>query len=231
MFINNRRKPRNRNKKNVPIKSTTNSSSLHNNIIMPYSSDKKLSYIDGFGVRNNAGQGYLVYALRINDLFDPDPLLLSGSVTGFKEIMQFYQNYRVHHTELDMTISNLESFPISWGVCFSQVNLVGSIGSAAQAINALENGLTTGSRIISAKGGLDRDTVVCKIPLVDLVGDKTTFLGDRNYLGTISSSPNIPLYLNVIVVSPTAGFLVNGVGTMLKLTFSSHFFNRTLLNA
>jgi len=219
------------NKKNGSYRSTVSSSSLNPSTIMPFSIDRKLSYVDSTIARNNPGGSYLVYGIRINDLYDPDPLILSGSITGFKELMQFYTRYRVHHNEIEVSLSNLETFPIAWGLCFGQQNIIGTIGSAAQALNVLENGFTTGARILSGKGGQDRDRVVCKINLKDLVGNKTAFEGDLDYTGTINTSPAISLWCFVVVVSTTGASLTNGVSALSKFTYSSHLFDRVELNA
>ena len=73
-------------------------------LIMPPKLIRTLRYVDSAYVRNNPGGNYLVYSFRINDLYDPDPLLLSGSISGFKEIMQFYAQYRVLHVAADIMI-------------------------------------------------------------------------------------------------------------------------------
>ena len=57
---------------------------------MPSRKFATLKYLDGSTVRNNPGGSFLVYSMRINDLYDPDPAILSGSVSNFKEMMQFY---------------------------------------------------------------------------------------------------------------------------------------------
>lgn len=217
--------------KNGTKTSKTNSSALHDHNIMPFSLERNLSYVDSIGVRNNAGGTYYVYATRVNDLYDPDPLILTGSISGFKEIMEFYSNFRVNSVEVDITVSNLETFPITWGLIFSQINLVGSIASSSQAINVLENGLTTGSRMISAKGGIDKDHVKVKVPLVNLVGNSSLYKGDQNYIGSGAASPVRGLFVNFVLVAPTSVNLTNGVATMLKLTYGSSFFNRIPLNA
>ena len=118
----------------------------------------KLYYNDGSTVRNNPGGNYLVYSMRINDLYDPDPAILTGSVSNFKEMMQFYSYYKVEYSDIEWTLINLENFPLSCGIVFSQSNLTGVISSLADAQNALENDFTTGVRTVSAKGGIDKTT-------------------------------------------------------------------------
>ena len=75
-------------------------------------------YRDNSYTRNNPGNNFLVYSLRINDLYDPDPLVLSGSISGFKEMMQFYQYYRVKFFSAAIQLFNNEAFPLMYGAVF-----------------------------------------------------------------------------------------------------------------
>jgi len=222
-----RNKPRKQSKNfftttEVPINPTYSTS------IMPAEKRAKLYYVDGSTVRNNPGGNFLVYSMRINDLYDPDPAILSGSVSNFKEMMQFYSYYKVHHTDITWTLINLESFPLSCGIVFSQLNLTGTITSAADAQNSLENDFTTGVRTVSSKGGIDKTTFqITKFDIHKLLGNKQQYEGDVNYSGLGLSTPSIPLWANFIVWSPTGAVLGNGYANSTKLQFYSHFYGRT----
>ena len=82
---------------------------------MPPRIKRMLRYCDSTYVRNNPGGNFLVYSFRINDLYDPDPIILSGSVSGFKELMQFYSYYRVLSVNIGVHITNNETFSIMYG--------------------------------------------------------------------------------------------------------------------
>lgn len=226
----NKQKKRN-GRQNAVSTSKASSDSLHRDNIMPFSITREISYVDSTTARNNPGNSYLITGIRINDPYDPDPAVLSGSISGFKELMQFYQNYRVLSNTVDVTITNRESFPIIWGLVFSPINILGLIGTASQALNVLENGYTTGARTISGAGGMDRDTQVCKVPLKDLVGNAQLYSGDTNYTGTVTTSPAISLWCFVVVVSGTGAALTNGFVFNSKYTYNTKFYNRVLLNA
>lgn len=198
---------------------------------MPPRLHRALRYVDGSYVRNNPGNNYLVYSFRINDLFDPDPLILSGSISGFKEIMQFYSFYRVLHTSIVVHITNNETFPIMYGGVFSQTNLTGVIASRDDAINALESSFSSKVRILSPKGGFDRGSLVMKIKPSQLLGDVRQYLAEQNYAGIGLSTPAIPLWFNMIVASPTGAALVNGYTNSTTLTFKSEFFGLVNLRA
>lgn len=230
MKSNVRKQKKSNGRQNAVDTSKASSVQLNRQSIMPLTLDRKLSYVDSTTARNNPGGSYLITGIRINDLYDPDPAILTGSISGFKEIMQFYKNYRAIHNEVEVTITNQENFPIIWGLYFSQDNILGLIPTAAAALNVLENGYTTGARTISSKGGMDRDTQVCHIPLSDLVGNSALYVGDTQYTGTISTSPAISLWCFLIIVSGTGAVLNNGIVFNSKYTYKTRFFNRITLN-
>lgn len=200
-------------------------------LIMPPRHVASFMYVDNAYVRNNPGNNYLVYSFRINDLYDPDPLVLSGSVSGFKEMMQFYQYYRVLEFSATINISNNEAFDIFYGAVFSQSNLTGSIVSRDDAANALENNYAKGPFLLSEKTGMDRGTMRLRIKPSALLGVPKQYFADNDYTGTGLATPPIPLWLNFIVYTPTGAVLSNGYTTATKLFFRAEFFGRLNLRS
>jgi len=207
------------------------SSSLHVNTIMPVKIYRELIYIDSTYNRNNPASNFLVYVLRINDLWDPDPLILSGSVSGFKEVMQFYNYYRVLNNSLEIKITNNEAFSLLWGIFYSTTNYIGLIPNRDAAINTLENGFTSGSKILAAKGGMDRDSLTVSIPVHEILGNQKQYMAESSYSGIGLASPVTPIYVHLIVASPSATNISNGVTTFLKLGFHTEFYGKVNLQA
>lgn len=201
------------------------------NDIMPSHIVKTLNYIDSSYVRNNPGNNFLVYSFRVNDLYDPDPSILSGSVSGFKELMQFYTTYRVLSVSVSFKIFNNEAFALIYGAVFSQSNLTGTIANRDDAINALENDYSTRARILSAKGGLDHEDTHFSMPIAKILGNNIQYKSQIEYTGQGLATPSIPLWLNFIVCSPTGTALVNGYTNSTTISFKSEFFGRTNLRA
>lgn len=222
------RRAGNKPRKNTITKTNLQSfTPIYTNSIMPPQLHSKLYYNDGSTVRNNPGGNYLVYSMRINDVYDPDPAILSGSVSNFKEVMQFYSYYKVHHLDILWTVVNLENFPLSCGLVFSQTNLTGVVSSLADCQNAFENDFSTQIRTISSKGGLDRHTfTIKKFDIHKLLGNKQQYDGDTNYSGLGLATPSIPLWVNFIVFSPTGATLTNGYANSTKLQFYTEFYGR-----
>jgi hypothetical protein len=198
---------------------------------MPVKVRRNLFYIDSNYSRTNSGANYLVYAFRINDLYDPDPLILSGNVSGFKELMQFYNYYRVIDSKLEVKITNNEAFSLLWGIFYSTTNYVGTIPNRDAAINTLENGMTSGSKVLAAKGGMDRDSLQVQIPIGEILGNTAQYLAEASYSGVGLASPATPVYLHLIIASPTAATLSNGVTTFLKIGFNTDFYGKVNLQA
>lgn len=201
------------------------------NMIMPRHIRRQLRYIDQAYVRNNPGNNFLVYSFRINDLYDPDPAILSGSLSGFKELMQFYDSYRVLSVNINITLINLESIPIMYGMCFTNQNLTGVIATRDDAINALENHFSTKARILSGKGGIDRARLSRHVMMHNIVGDKKQYLADIQYIGQGLATPTKPVWMNMIVTTTTGAALTNGYATTTNLTFDSEFFGLINLRA
>jgi len=199
--------------------------------IMPPRLVRKLRYNDSSFVRNNPGNNFLVYSFRVNDLYDPDPIVLSGSVTGFKEIMQFYQYYRVLEVTVHATVTNAEAFTLIYGGVFSQSNLTGSISTRDDAVNALESTFSSRARLLAAKGGMDKGTLSMTINLGTLLGDTMQYKAESNYTGVGLATPTTPLWFNFIVASPTGTALTNGYTNATVITFKSEFFGLLNLRA
>lgn len=204
---------------------------LHPSDIMPPRIVKTFNYIDDRYTRNNSGALYLVYSFRVNDLYDPDPLILSGGVSGFKEMMQFYTTYRVLSTKIHLKIANLETFPLIYGYVFGQTSLAGVVSGVNDAVNALENDFSTRGRLLAAKGGIDTDEIQSNLNMGQLLGTHQQYRADISYSGQGLASPITPLWVNLIIASTNTTNLINGVATALTFEFNTEFFGRTNLRA
>lgn len=185
-----------------------------------------LRYLDAVLVRNAPGASFYVFALRLNDLFDPDPAILSGSVSNFKEVMLFFLYYIVLNARIRWSFTNLESFPLNFGIALGNTNLALSIGSAADAVNAMENDNVTPFKQVSGKGGLDR--AIIAMPEIDIgrLISKGPYKNSNDYRGVGLASPPLALWANFIVVSPTNASIANGFTSNLSIEYYSEFTGR-----
>jgi len=212
--------------RNKPKKNNSNSDgNLSQNDIMPPSLIRRLNYNDDL-TQKASGASYLVWRYRINDIYDPDPLVLTGSLTGYNELTAFYDNWRVEKVEVDLSVSNWEAFPLIVGAVFTTTDIVASIGSRTSALNYLENPHSTRGTVLSGKGGLDRLDKTLSLSVGSLMGNPKQYLAEIGYTGSTSSSPSLQYFVTMIVVAPSGTVLTNGVMQKCVVRYTTRFFNR-----
>jgi hypothetical protein len=184
-----------------------------------------LNYIDATIVRNNAGANYLVFLMRANSVYDPDPLLSTGGISGFAEWANFYSQYRVIDCQVSWTVCNKESFPVHVGFNLSSAPL--AVTTVAKAIDCLENGYSVGPVTISTSGGMDRVMLTKRINLSKLWGDTIQYKADDNWSASVISNPSFLIYINLIGYASSP--FVNGIDSDLRLRFRVKFYSRYAL--
>jgi len=197
---------------------------------MPPFFNARLRYVDpDFAI--TSGSSFIVKSLKINDLYDPDPAVLSSGIAGFNQLMTFYEFYRVNRTSVEWTVSNNESFPVVVGFVFSQINLNTVILTRQQALDALENGFATDPISLQRREGGSSTTVFNRSILCrQLLGNPRLYEGDIAYTGTATTSPADQLWVNFITVAPPTATLANGVYGTIRLHFFARLFGRTYLH-
>jgi len=170
--------------------------------------------------KNNAGFTYLSWRYRMNSAYDPDPVLGSGSISYFLEWAAMYRLYRVMRFHYDITISNLETFPVNVTACPSTIDL-GLNTSNATEFSEVPYGR---SASLSAKTGNDRTRITGMIDLKDYYGTNS-YLFDNNLGSLTTTNPAVTLYYNVGAFAPT-GFL-NGIVQHVNLWYDVYFYDKT----
>jgi len=155
----------------------------------------------------------------MNSVYDPDPSLGSGSISGFAEWAAMYRYYRVIGFGYDVTISNMETFPVAVGVVPASESI-----SSATAHNLAELPYAKSS-LLSGKGGLDKVRFSGYHPLADLVGESTLFYSD-NYASAVTTNPASLLYFSTWANCDGAHTLGNGVFQMTKYYYSVIFYKK-----
>lgn len=195
--------------------------------IMPPTFTTHLTYTDELFTRVNVGAQYLVYSYRMNDIYDPDPLLLTGGVAGFSDLLAFYQEWRVEQVSVQLRIGNMETFPQSVCIIATNTNVAASISNVQKAVNATENPFSTGVKLMSGMGGMDRMITKSSYTCGAVFGNRQQYNVDPNTSGFGASNPSTLLYLTVIVFGPSPQ--VKGVFNDCRLRFKVKFFNRVPL--
>jgi len=198
--------------------------SMNTRVILGSSQNSDLQYLDADSSRKNGAASFVAWQYRINDVYDPDPLLFTGGVTGFSEMGAFFTRFRVDAVEIHAQISNFENFPVTVGFVFSPESLLASLGTPAAALNALER---WGAETPIIMGGVSGNNIA-KFPPVRvkpsrILGNAAAYYGNENYCGFFNSTPFLAIYVTFIVYGPSA--LSLGVFANVRLRFKTHFYN------
>jgi hypothetical protein len=179
-----------------------------------------LKYIDDQPNRNNVGSFGCTWRYRMNSAFDPDPAIISGSVSGFAQYAAIYQNYKVLGIGYTVSLCNRENFHM-------QVTLVPTLtdlGLNSIQVQNFAEAPYSQRRIISAKGGMDRVTMAGKIDLTSLIGKQSLY--DQGYNSSTGGNPNTLVYLNIGFAALDPLTSNGGVITDVRLCYHVVFYNR-----
>lgn len=168
----------------------------------PNSYQCTMKYTDQNITKNNAGSQYIYWRMRMGDLYDPDPLVATGSISGFLEIAALFRRYLVTHIKVVTTIVNNETFPVTIMTAPTDADLATIITSAANAQNLGEFPLAT-THVLAAKGGQDRISFTQEIYLPAFVGQPGAYRDSLTYSSLTNASPSTQLFYNWAASSAT----------------------------
>lgn len=221
-----RKRPKRSNNRQIQQTSVvSNQFRVKNSAIVPARKVVTLVYNDATLTRNNVGAPYLNFFMRLNSAYDPDPALLSGGISGFSEWAKFYGQYRVLSTHITWNVSNNETFPVSVGFLATPYPIV--IGSVAQAIDALENGVSSGPVLLSAKSGQDNVSLTRNINLPRVWGDPRNYLFDDGFAASVTTNPALIIEGSFIAYAPSV--FSSGITSSLRLVMKVLFYQRVQL--
>jgi hypothetical protein len=191
-----------------------------------------MRYVDPTVTRFASANTWNVFSMRINDVWDPDPTLGSGSVSGLVEWCQFYQKWRTERIHLDWEVFNLNSQPVSVFICLMADSTAIPAGFNT-AVNFSEN---TWASIVKTVGpvnsGNNKASFSMSCKLSQLYGNEAEFVAEFGFIGNGTASPSSPgkkLFASFIAYS--SGALTNGVYSRLRLMYHTKFWDRLPLLA
>lgn len=217
-----KRKNNQKNKRNNtnPIKQTTYGKVLRMPSSFPDTVIVNLSYQDTIMNRNNVGGLICSWRYRINSAFDPDPLLGTGSISGFTEWAAVFTHYRILTFMFDVQIANDETFPLMIATAPTLTDL----GANFSGFDQLPEVPYGRKQLVSAKGGADKCRLRGRVSIPKLEGSKEP-ITDSGFAAQVSTNP---LQIRFFNVGFTGGAnpLVNGVFVSIRLRFTCQFFAR-----
>jgi len=183
-----------------------------------------LTYQDTSLLRGASGASYFTYTMRANGLYDPDPLLLTGGISGFNEWGGLYRQYLVESVTVTWSVANAQAFPIIVVFAPSLTSLATVITSAAAVANLAENKMAQ-SRVLSISGGQDRTVIKSFVDLRRYVAKPTQFDSGiySGFLGAAPSNPATQLFLNFCGYASSP--FSTGIIASLKIDFHTKLYD------
>jgi len=201
---------------------------LYRNVgqIMPDRVRVQLIYDDLNQQRASVSANFSAWGFRANSAFDPDLLLSTGGISGFAELAQFYQFYRVDAIKTQMEVVSLDSIAYTIGCCPTNTNVGASISNRALALDFLENPRSHQQLVPPSGGPVARMTY--NFDLATIYGDRRQYLSDINFAAAVNANPVQIVYLYyVLFTGGTVGTL--GVTVSNRLFFNVEFYHRAPL--
>jgi hypothetical protein len=186
-----------------------------------------LTYTSSIVNEVNVGQLFNYWRYRPTAVEDIDPRFLTGSLSGFVELSGFYRRYIVLHFEVIVDVANNETFPVTLVSAPSDIDLSGSIATAANALNISEFPLAR-RVVLSAKGGQDRAHYVQKIDCARLSGQPGAYRNSLQYSSLTTGIPPTNLWYNFATITPANQ--VNGVYAQITFVMRVLFTQRQTPN-
>jgi hypothetical protein len=177
----------------------------------------RLRGVDPNKILNNVGSTFASNFFRMNDSakpFNTSTTLLSGTA----EWDAFYDAYLVLGWGIDITVSNLEVFPVDFVFTPTMISL-GTNNSLIERYASDRFGIW---KQMSTVGGQDRINIKVEYNLASLFGASVQYMAD--YFGTTSVSPPNLLYGNYGIDAQTN--FVNGVNYTAHIWMDVHYRQR-----
>jgi len=195
-------------------------------LFAPSRTDLTLVYNDSTITRFNGASSFSFFRMRANSIFDPDPLLLTGGISGFTEWGGLYRKYLVTDVHIEWKVCNLNNVGVNLVFSASTVDVNGLITSNNTVADLAE--LPFSSAVaLSPTGGQDRAIITKTISLAKLHGRPEQYLTDDNYsgfLGSAASNPTNILFLNFGAFA--SANMTSGIDSTLRIKYRVQLYER-----
>jgi len=193
-----------------------------------------LRYVDGTDVRQFPAQNYGVWSMKLNDVYDPDPLLGTGGITGYAELIAFYSTWLVTACQLDCVfVSNEPALAVKIAVLVTPLAITASLTSKALCLDAIERWGAIWTTELGETTGMCRAVMPKTVVLPERVVGDNAYYHAGTYNGATTTSPSSTVYVNFILTCASAAALTNGVNYKGIFSYRVKFFRiqSTLLGA
>ncbi len=200
------------------------------NWVQPEFRMQKFKFQADFGNITNSGSAYAGKMLYANNLYDPDPAILTSSVAGYTDNMNFYFYCLPVTVNTKVVLTNREAFPVKCCVLFSIQQADTLFSSTQNIIDLGENPISTEWHELSSAGGQDRATLRLKVNLARANGNEFEYNGNaQSYSCQPTSGPPFPMFMSVLVYSSSNNFTSSGVGVSWTMKWDCRLWSRRLI--
>lgn len=170
---------------------------------------------------------FLLREWRINALFDPDPLIGGGTVSGYSQFALLHNAHIVEYFRCHYDVAGNEpASPVVFGIIFRDVQPSTTILTHSNAVNALEQAPTDGVHIVGQTSGMDVfRSPMYKIKPGDIVGNPLQYLSNIAFASATNSVPTQLVWMAFIAISGTGGPLTNGCILDMYMEFTSRWYS------
>jgi len=185
-----------------------------------------LRYADATLTRMAVAGQYTVFSIRMNDVYDPDPLLGTGSLSGFTEWSALYQKWRVESVAIDWEFVNLNAQPVSLYIYLGTENV--TLPSLAVAIDYSELPYATNTVTVGpVNSGSNRGFIKTQASIGTIYGSEKEYMANEAFVGTGGVSPGSPsAKLNTQFIGYSSGAMTFGIYSRLRYRYYLKFFDR-----
>jgi hypothetical protein len=181
-----------------------------------------MKYNDTVSILKDAAASFYVREFKVNDIFDPDPLLGGGSVSGYTALNSMYNRNRVISCSALIRLANIEpTATVAAYWIFRDAQPTTIITSQAIAQSAMEVDPATRPVLMGVSSGNPKATIrVPKTRMAAILGDTLEYMGDVSFAASASSSPSNVIWGAVVLYTYTPlTLLTNGVSCVVELDF------------
>lgn len=201
---------------------------LGGNIPVPPFQIRRMRYVDPNFVLKSATNPFIIREFKVNDVFDPDPLLGGGSVSGYTELNALYNRNIVVSASMRAELYNIEpSIVVFAFLMFRDAQPSITYTTYADLVSAREVAPSTRSIVLGVVTGNGRGVLrTPKLPMSSIVGNTMEYMGDISYGASASSSPSNVIWgaLALYAYTPLS-ILTTGVSADISIDFTVRWYS------
>lgn len=192
---NRRRRTTNNNQNMGRISSYRLATPFRNQMIMPDSMIIDMPFTDTNLTFSPAASTFGSFRYRGNSPFDPDPLLGGESVLYYPTYSALYRRYRVLSVKVEVTIVNMETFPVYVTFAPQEVDDSANINSNARVLDIGEMPYAVRPVLLGPNGSMNRTSFTRIINWPKFVGNKQMYRADDSFASLNNANPANTLFL------------------------------------